>query len=291
MPEGDTIFRAARTLHRAFAGQIVTRFESVLPALTRVHEDAPITGRTIDRVDSVGKHLLIHFSGDLVLRTHMRMNGSWHIYRPGERWQRPPIDMRIVIATDQFVAVAFTVPIAEFETEHTLLRNEAIGTIGPDLLSDSFDPDAALQRLRAHDAGDIAETLLNQRAMSGIGNIFKSEVLFVAGVNPFTPVPALSDDDLRQIITIARRLLNANVRSQSGGGITTHFTLRSTSARAEPNDRVWVYQRTGQPCRKCGTPIASRKQGPYARGTYWCPACQPARPSSEIRGTTSTSAL
>jgi endonuclease-8 len=286
MPEGDTIFRAARTLHRALAGHVVTRFESVLPALTRVHDDAPITGRTIDRVDSVGKHLLIHFSGDLVLRTHMRMSGSWHIYRPGERWQRPPIDMRVVIGTDQFVAVAFNVPIAEFETEHTLQRNESVGSIGPDLLSETFDADAALQRLRAHDEGDIAETLLNQRAMSGIGNIFKSEVLFVAGINPFTPVPALSDDELRHIIATARRLLKANVTSHSGEGITTHFTLRSTSVRAEPNDRVWVYHRAGQPCRTCGTAIASRKHGPYARGTYWCPSCQPTRSI-----TTSTSAL
>src|SRR6478672_7094038 len=168
MPEGDTIFRAARTLHRALAGTEVTAFESMLPALNRIHEDAPLTGRTIERVSAVGKHLLIHFSGDLVLRTHMRMSGSWHIYRPNERWQRPNIDMRIVVATDQFVAVAFNVPIADFETEHTLQRYEAIGNIGPDLLSESFDVDTALQRLRAHDAGDVAETLLNQRAMSGI---------------------------------------------------------------------------------------------------------------------------
>jgi endonuclease VIII len=277
MPEGDSIFRAARTLDRALAGDVVRRFESVLPALTRVDEDTPIVGRTIDRVDSVGKHLLMHFSGDLVLRTHMRMSGSWHIYRPGERWQRPAIDMRIVIATERFVAVAFNVPIAEFETEHTLRRDEAIGSVGPDLLAADFDVDAALQRLRAHDAGDIAETLLNQRAMAGIGNIFKSETLFLAGVNPFTPVPELSDDALREIIGIARRLLRANVIKRSGAGITTHFTLRSTSVRAEPDDRVWVYHRGGQPCRKCGTRILSKKHGPYARGTYWCPTCQPAR--------------
>jgi endonuclease-8 len=284
VPEGDTIFRAARTLNRALAGQVVTRFESMFPTLTRVHEDEPIVGRTIDRVDSVGKHLLIHFSGDLVLRTHMRMSGSWHIYRPGERWQRPPIDMRIVIATDQFVAVAFNVPVAELETEHTLQRDEAIGTIGPDLLADTFDPDTALQRLRHHDAGDIAETLLNQRAMSGIGNIFKSEVLFVAGIHPFTPVPDLTDDQLREIIRIARRLLKANVSSRSGDGITTYTGLRSARPGASPDDRVWVYSRGGQKCRKCGTRIAYRKHGPYARGTYWCATCQPAR-------TTSTSAL
>jgi endonuclease-8 len=275
MPEGDTIFRAARMLHRALAGHVVTRFESVLPRLARVQEDAPITGRTVDRVDSVGKHLLMHFSGDLVLRTHMRMSGSWHIYRPGEKWQRPSIDMRIILATEHFVAVAFNVPVAEFETTHTLQRDEAIGTIGPDLLSSSFDPEDALQRLRAHDAGDIAETLLNQRAMSGIGNVFKSEVLFAARIHPFTRVPDLADEQLRRIIQIAVRLLHANVTDTSGDGIKTYSGLRRTTGRINPDDRLWVYSRGGQPCRKCGTPIAYVKSGPYARGTYWCPTCQP----------------
>jgi endonuclease-8 len=262
-------------LHRALAGHVVTRFESVFPHLTRVHEDAPIVGRTIERVDSVGKHLLMHFSGDLVLRTHMRMSGSWHIYRPGEAWQRPSIDMRIIITTDQFVAVAFNVPVAEFRTPHTLERNESIGSIGPDLLSPAFDADEALQRLRAHDAGDIAETLLNQRAMSGVGNIFKSEVLFVARINPFSRVRDLTDEQLRHIIRVAQRLMRANISSRSGDGITTYSSLRSASRHASPEDRVWVYSRGGKPCRTCGTPIAYRKHGPYARGTYWCPTCQP----------------
>ena len=135
MPEGDTIFRAARTLNRALAGHVVTRFESVFPHLTRVHEDAPITGRTVDRVDARGKHLLMHFSGDLILRTHMRMSGSWHIYRPGERWLSHSGDMRIIVGTESFVAVAFKVPVAVFETERTIERNESLGSLGPDLLS------------------------------------------------------------------------------------------------------------------------------------------------------------
>jgi endonuclease-8 len=283
MPEGDSIFRAARTLHRALAGRVVTRFESVFPHLTRIDEDAPLIGRTIERVDSVGKHLLMHFSGDLVLRTHMRMSGSWHIYRPGEPWQRHAGDMRIVIGTDAFVAVAFTVPVAEFETPHTLQRYESIGSIGPDLLSPDFDAAAALTRLREHDAGDIAETLLNQRAMSGIGNIFKSEVLFVTRINPFAAVASLTDEQLQQIMQTARRLMHANVTAASGHGITTYQSLRGTTARAAPEDRLWVYSRGGKPCRKCGTPIAYRKHGPYARGTYWCPRCQaepPLHPTS-----------
>jgi endonuclease-8 len=110
MPEGDTVFRAARTLHRALAGKTVTHFESMFPRLTRVHDDAPVTGRTVEVVSAAGKHLLMALSGNLVLRTHMRMSGSWHIYRPGERWQRPRRDMRIVLATKEYVAVASTSP-------------------------------------------------------------------------------------------------------------------------------------------------------------------------------------
>src|SRR6266850_7631169 len=114
MPEGDTIFRAARTLHRVLAGKVVTRFESVFPAITRVADDHPIVGRTIESVTARGKHLLMTFSPDLVLHTHMRMNGSWHLYRPGERWQRPRCDMRLLVATRGFEAIGFNVPVAEF---------------------------------------------------------------------------------------------------------------------------------------------------------------------------------
>ena len=120
MPEGDTIFRAARAMNQALAGKKVKRFDSVLPKLTRIDEDVPLAGRTIESVNSAGKWNLIRFSGDLILLTHMRMNGSWHLYRPGERWQRPRSDMRIVIETADFVAVGFNVPVAEFHTEESL---------------------------------------------------------------------------------------------------------------------------------------------------------------------------
>ena len=133
MPEGDTIFRAARTLHRALAGKQVARFESVFPALTRVHDDAPLTGRTVESVSSVGKHMLMRFSGDLLLRTHMRMNGSWHIYRPGEEWQQPKRNMRIVVATADFEAVGFSIPIAEFVKERDLKRHDELRKLGPPL--------------------------------------------------------------------------------------------------------------------------------------------------------------
>ena len=275
MPEGDTIYRAAQTLDRALARRVVTRFDSVLPALTRIDEDAPIAGRTVQRVWSQGKHLLIAFSGDLVLRTHMRMNGSWHIYRPGERWQRSRHQARLVIETDAFVAVAFNVPVAEFYTARELVREPALRDLGPDLLNDAFNEDAALARLRARGPIGVGDALLDQRALAGIGNVYKSEVCFVCRINPFTPVDRLSDDDVRTLVRTARRLLQTNVAPGTDAGIVTYHRLRRTTARADPEERLWVYGRVRRPCRRCRTPIERRKQGMDARSTYWCPVCQP----------------
>lgn len=275
MPEGDTIHRAAATLQRAIGGQIVTRFESVLPKLTRVDADAPLRGRTVDRVEARGKHLLIWFSGDLVLRTHMRMNGSWHIYRPGERWQRPHRDMRIVIETAAMHAVAFTVPVAEFVTSHELANHDVVAELGPDPLSDNFNAEGAIERMQAHGDVEIADVLLDQTVIAGIGNVYKSEVLFGARINPFVRVAALTRDQLAEIVAAAMRFMRANVGASASGGMVTYAGMRRTTGRADPSARLWVYGRGGQPCRRCGTPISRQKQGPYARSTYWCPRCQP----------------
>jgi endonuclease-8 len=272
MPEGDTILRAARAMDQALAGDVVTRFESVYPALTRVAEDRPLVGRTIAGVSARGKHLLMAFSGDLVLRTHMRMNGSWHLYRPGARWQRPRRDMRVLVGTDRAIAVGFNVPVAEFLTARELERHSQIAALGPDLLADDYDAHAALGRLRAHPRETIADALLNQRIVAGIGNVFKSEILFVARVYPFTPVAALADVDLERILTIAREQLRANVLSRTE--TLTPGIGRRTTRSLDPNSKLWVYSRGGKPCRLCGKPIASRKTGLDARVTYWCPDCQ-----------------
>lgn len=274
MPEGDTIFRAARTLHRALAGKTIVRFESVLPRLTRVHEDTPVTGRTIARVTAAGKHLLMHFSGGLVLRTHMRMNGSWHIYRPAEKWQRPRRDMRIVIATGDFVAVAFNVPVAEMIQERDLPRHDLLRQLGPDLLGGAFDAAEALRRLRARPAATIAEALLNQRVVAGIGNVYKSEVLFACRVNPFALIRDLADEALARVIDTARRFLVANV-SEGLSPMTTYTGFRKTTRRDDPKERLWVYGRARLACRRCAAPIEVRKHGTDARLTYWCPTCQP----------------
>jgi endonuclease VIII len=274
MPEGDTIFKAARTLHRALAGQTVTRFETVLVHLARVDADTPVGGRTVERVAAAGKHVLMTFSGGLVLRTHMRMNGSWHIYRPGERWQAPRGEMRIAIETTDWVAVAFRVHVAEFIQASDLARHRPIASLGPDLLADTFDADEALRRMRIRPAEPIADVLLDQRVFAGIGNVYKSEVLFLAGIHPDAQIAAIGDDSLREVIGIARRLLLANVVEKPGPSMVTYRGLRRTTGRMRPADRLWVYSRGGRPCRKCGTPIAFQKTGDDARVTYWCPTCQ-----------------
>lgn len=266
MPEGDTIYRAARTMQTALAGRVVTRFESVLPQLERVDDDSPLAGRTIERVVSEGKHLIIGFSGDLHLRTHMRMNGSWHLYRPGEKWRKPRRDMRVVIETDTWVAVGFNIPVAEFHDARSLARQEDLRRIGPDFLADEFDFDEALRRMRARPAAEIADVLLNQRVASGVGNEYKSEILFIAGLSPFAKVGDLADEQLLAILRLARKLMLANVRMRTPARITTGSLSRDR--------RTYVYGRGGKPCRKCGTAVQYMRQGPDARGTYWCPRCQ-----------------
>jgi endonuclease-8 len=278
MPEGDTIHRAAQALHKALTQRLVTRFESAYPALTRIADDHPIVGRTVESVTARGKHLLMAFSGDLILRTHMRMNGSWHLYRPGARWQRPARDMRVLVGTDYAVAVGFNVPVAELLTRRQLERHKEVGALGPDLLAEQgFDGDEVIRRMRARPREAIADVLLNQRVVAGIGNVFKSEILFVAGIDPFTPTAAVPDDDLRRIVAIALEQLRSNVlgRAQT----LTSGIGRRTTRSIDPGAKLWVYSRGGKPCRTCGTRIASKKTGIDARVTYWCPQCQagPAR--------------
>jgi endonuclease-8 len=276
VPEGDSIFRAARTLQRALAGRAVTRFESVFPRLTRIDDDTPLRGRIVERVEARGKHLLIWFSGGLVLRTHMRMHGSWHIYRPGERWMRPRSDMRIVVETGEMHAVAFNVPVAEFEAAATLEQSPAMRHLGPDLLSENFSAAEAIDRIAARADMDVADALLDQSALAGIGNVYKSEVLFAGNVNPFRKAGDVSREEIERLVTIAARFLRANV-AETSTGMATYGGMRRTTGRSDPGARFWVYGRGGKPCRRCGTPISRAKQGPNARSTYWCERCQPQR--------------
>lgn len=258
MPEGDTVHRAARALHRALSGRTVTGFESVFPGLTRIDRDRPIRGRVVKQVTARGQHLLIWFSGDLVLRTHLRMSGAWRLYETDERWTRPRHEMRIVIATDEVEAVAFNVPVAEFVGARDAGRDRVLRDLGPDPLAEDFDVAEAVRRIEARADMQIADALLDQAAMAGIGNIWKSETLFACRLNPFSFVRDLSPEMRKKLVTTTSRLMRASVACTSRLG-----------------GRRKVFRRAGQPCRLCGTPIASRKQGPNARSTYWCDRCQP----------------
>jgi len=278
LPEGDTIFRAARALNKALAGATVTAFETGYAQLASAHDNAPVTGRIVDKVEARGKWLLIHFSGDLVLVTHMLMSGSWHIYRPGERWNRPRAQMRAVIRTAQYEAVAFAVPVAQFHTARSLERNTAIPKLGPDLLNEGFAENEAKARIRARTDVEIGNVLLDQKVMAGIGNVFKSEICFVCGVHPFRLVSSLTDREIDCLVDSARKLMAANITEGSGDQIVTYTGLRRTTGRSDPSARVWVYRRKGEECRRCGTIIETRRQGPGARSTYWCPRCQPSAP-------------
>jgi endonuclease-8 len=261
MPEGDTIFRTATVLREALAGRTVTHAHAnARPGLRRVPDLSRIEGRRIETVEARGKHLLIGFEGGLTLRTHLRMSGSWHRYAPGEAWRRPKHQATVVLETASSVAVCFNAPIAELLDERALERSAPLSTLGPDLLSNDFETDVALARLRERDATPLGEALLDQRAVAGIGNVYKSELAFLAGRDPFAPVSALDDGALRALLADARRLLRANVR---GGARSTR-----------PGGGLWVYGRAGRPCRRCGTLIHVRRQGEQGRLTYWCPRCQ-----------------
>ena len=301
MPEGDTIFRAARALHQALAGRRVVAFETALAKLARTNDDTPLTGRTILRVESRGKWLLIWFSAtpeqhtppstELILLTHMLMNGSWHLYRPGERWRMPRNAMRVLIrvegreADPGWEAVAFNVPIAEFHTPHSLARHPQLPQLGPDILSANFTVETATARLQAcareHPEAEVGPTLLNQRVLAGLGNVYKSEVAFAARVNPFRTLDTLTPAELDLLVDFASRYMRANVAPAKGAGIvtaglTTLGSARRTTRRIDRDQRLWVYRRAGQPCRRCGATILMQKQGTQARSTYWCPECQPA---------------
>ncbi len=285
MPEGDTIFRTARSLGRALIGKPVTVFRSTYPLLTRFNDDTPIAGQQVERVDSRGKWLLIYFSGGGTLATHMLMSGSWHIYRPGERWQQPRANMRIVIENSEYIAVGFRVPVAKMLRSRDVKRTLRIPPSAIDVLSEEFDAAEVARRIAAHGAEEIADVLLHQEVIAGVGNVFKSEICFVAATNPFCKVSALDSENVATLIASSRRLVKANVLEDSGDSIVTYGgRKRRTTHESDPGASLWVYGRAGQPCRECGQPIRRRIQGPDARVTFWCPQCQPMPDGPDVDG-------
>jgi len=272
VPEGDTIFRTARTLDRALAGRVVTSFESVLAPVAAFARAHPLVGRTVEGARSLGKHVLVEFSGGTILRTHMRMNGQWHLYRPGERWRRFRAAMRIVIGTSEWVAVGFDVPVDEFIQAADVVRHPVLSNLGPDLLAPDVDEETVAARLREA-GGSVEDALLDQRVMAGIGNVFKSEVLFVCGIDPFRPAATLDTEEALALVRTARRLLRENVIDAATASLPRPGS-RTTTRSSNPRTLLWVYGRGGRRCLRCGTTIQVRQKGESARLTYWCPVCQ-----------------
>ncbi len=272
MPEGDTLFRTAAGLRPYLVGREVERARAQGPG--PVPQVARLVGQRVAAVESQGKNLLIRFDNGLELRTHLRMNGSWHRYRPGERWRRPPARARLVLEVPGTVAVCFDAPVVELFEARTEALHPALSQLGPDLLAPDFEAAEAHRRLRdpARAATEIGVALLDQRAMAGVGNVYKNEILWIEQVSPFARVDALDDATLDRLITTAHRLLLANVDARRGA---ERITTGGDRAVGMP---LYVYGRRGRPCRRCRTPIAVTRQGTdLPRSTYWCPSCQGAR--------------
>ena len=269
MPEGDTLFRTAAGLRPFLVGRDVIAAHVQGPgAVPQIHR---VVGQRIDAVEAHGKNLLIRFHGGLELRTHLRMQGSWHRYRPGERWRRPPARARLVLEVPGSVAVCFDAPVVELFEQRAESIHGALSKLGPDLLDPAFDADEALRRLRDPVRADldIAVALLDQRALAGIGNVIKNEVLWIDRVSPFVPVRDLDDQTLARLIATAQRLLLANVDPRRGPERVT-----TDGDRGAPGP-LYVYGRRGRPCRRCRALIRVARQGTdLPRSTYWCPTCQ-----------------
>jgi len=259
MPEGDTLFRTAYTLRLALKGRRICAFHSPLAGLQKPN----FVGKTVAEVESRGKNLLIFLDDGCALYSHLRMEGSWHIYQPEVPWQKPARLAKAVIETDAYVAVCFNAPSVEYLTPAALKRHPVLSKLGQDLLSESFDIEKALEGLRQVNALPIGEAIMRQQVMAGIGNVYKSEVLFLCQADPFLPVAAYDDIFLKRLIAEARRLMHANVKGR-----------RRTTRHALDGGRLWVYERSGRPCRRCGATIKMRRQGMAGRSTYWCPQCQ-----------------
>jgi endonuclease VIII len=261
MPEGDTIHRTAATLRRALSGRALVRVE-----LPRIAPPLPTLGAEVERVEARGKHLLVHVSDGLVVHTHQRMTGAWHVYAPGEPWRKHRRAARVVLGTDPAVAVCFASPVVEVLDAPALARHPALRALGPDLCDPSVDLTEVAARFdRLVDPErTIGEALLDQRLACGIGNVYRCEVLFLLGIDPRARVGDIDHPTRAALLRTASDLLQANLS-----------TARRSTVGPAGAGGLWVHGRAGQPCRRCATPIVLARLGEQARYVYWCPTCQP----------------
>jgi len=257
MPEGDNVYRTARQLNDALAGRVLTGCDIRVPAFATVD----LTGQLVHEVVSRGKHLLARIGED-TLHSHLKMEGSWRLYRPGRRWGRPAFEARVVLQTVDWQAVGFAV--AEVKVVPRSREPELVGHLGPDLLGADWNAEEAVRRLAAQPDAPIAVALLEQRNLAGLCNVYVNELCFLRGMLPTRPV---RDVDLRATVDLAHRLIVANRDRPE----------RTTTGDLRRGNRLWVYGRAGEPCRRCGTRIRHTRLGRTElelRETYLCPHCQ-----------------
>ncbi|WP_327288392.1 DNA-formamidopyrimidine glycosylase family protein [Streptomyces sp. NBC_01198] len=259
MPEGDTVWLTAQRLDAALAGRPLVRAELRVPQLATVE----LGGRQVLEVTPRGKHLLTRLEGGLTLHSHLRMDGAWHLYAPGERWRGgAEHQVRAVLGNEARTAVGYRLPVLELLP--TAEESQVVGHLGPDLLGPGWDAAAALTRLAEQPERPLGEALLDQRNLAGIGNVYVAELCFLRGVTPWTPFGEVAAPV--KLVALAKRLLEAN--KARPGHVTTGDTRRGRTH--------WVYGREHQPCLRCGTPVRGGEHGPAAqrRVAYWCPRCQ-----------------
>ena len=257
MPEGDTVYLSAKNLDAALAGQTLTRCDIRVPAFATVD----LTGEVIDEVASRGKHLLMRIA-DVTIHSHLKMEGSWHLYRHETPWRRPAYQARAILETEEWVAVGFELGLLEIVPR--VSEQDVVGYLGPDLLGTDWDTTRALDNLSADPAREIGLALLDQRVLAGLGNVYRAELCFLRGVLPTTPVGEV--ENLDKMVALAHRLIQAN----------KDRSTRTTTGRLV-GQTSWVYGRAGKPCLRCGTRIKQGKLGDtelQLRDTYWCPVCQ-----------------
>ena len=262
MPEGDTVFRTARLLDERLSGQVLTATDFRVPQ----HATADLAGGTVVETVSRGKHLLTRIDrGDerFTLHTHLKMEGSWKVVRPGQRWPRSTHQARVVLETATTTAIGFTLGVVELVDRAA--EEDVVGHLGPDLLGPDWDEELAVRNLAREPARELRDALLDQRNLAGIGTMYAAELCFTSGVHPAAPVGRVPD--LLRLVRRAHQMLLLN--KERG--------VQSTTGDLRERERMWVFRRDRSPCRRCGTPVAVMTQGPAGRerASYFCPSCQP----------------
>lgn len=260
MPEGDTVWRTARHLDQALSGGVLVESDFRVPALATTD----LSGQPVLATVARGKHLLTRIGEEHTLHTHLKMEGAWHLYKPGTRWRRPAHDARVVLRTAEWTGVGFTLGVVELLARSAELT--VVSHLGPDLLGPDWNETEAVRRLATVPTRGIGEALLDQRNLAGIGNLYKSELCFLMGVDPRTPA---GEVDLLHTVRRAKRLLEANKERVE----------QTTTGDLRRGRQMWVYRRDRQACRRCGGRILVDMHGVRGRerATYWCPHCQPQR--------------